>query len=73
MSCYGKVTCLVDEGKVVNVAFLEFSKAFDPVPRSILPDKLSNCGMSGFTVLWVKNWLKGRAQCIVVNGATSGW
>ena len=22
---------------------------------------------------WVKNWLKGRAQRVVVNGATSGW
>ncbi|PKU43369.1 rna-directed dna polymerase from mobile element jockey-like [Limosa lapponica baueri] len=24
-------------------------------------------------VRWVKNWLKGRAQRVVVNGATSGW
>ncbi|GAB0208768.1 hypothetical protein GRJ2_003342500 [Grus japonensis] len=67
------VTCLVDEGKVVDVVFLDFSKAFDTVPHSILLDKLSNCGMSGFTVRWVKNWLKGRAQRVVVNGATSGW
>ncbi|PKU38724.1 rna-directed dna polymerase from mobile element jockey-like [Limosa lapponica baueri] len=29
--------------------------------------------MSGFMVHWVKNWLKGRAQRVVVNGATSGW
>ncbi|KAK4827179.1 hypothetical protein QYF61_015141 [Mycteria americana] len=56
------VTHLVDEGKVVDVVFLDFSKAFDTVPHSILLDKLSNCGMSGFTVCWVKNWLKGRAQ-----------
>ncbi|GAB0208399.1 mitochondrial enolase superfamily member 1 [Grus japonensis] len=73
ISFYDKVTCLVDEGKVVDVVFLDFSKAFDTVPHSILPDKLSNCGMSGFTVCWVKNWLKGRAQRVVVNGATSGW
>ncbi|KAK4810481.1 hypothetical protein QYF61_004261 [Mycteria americana] len=49
-----------------------FSKAFDTVPRSILLDKLSNCGMSRYTVRWVKNWLKGRPQRVVVNGATSG-
>ena len=24
-------------------------------------------------VRWVKNWLKGRAQRVAVNGATSGW
>ncbi|KAK4823652.1 hypothetical protein QYF61_005004 [Mycteria americana] len=68
-----KVTHLVDEGKVVDVVFLDFSKAFDTVPDSILLDKLSNCGTSRFTVHWVKNWLKGRAQRVVVNVATSGW
>ncbi|PKU38893.1 rna-directed dna polymerase from mobile element jockey-like [Limosa lapponica baueri] len=29
--------------------------------------------MSGFTVRWVKNSLKSRAQRVVVNGATRGW
>ncbi|KAK4826204.1 hypothetical protein QYF61_006148 [Mycteria americana] len=49
-----------------------FSNLYDSVIL-ILLDKLSNCGMSGFMVRWVKNWLKGRAQRVVVNGATSGW
>jgi len=60
--CYDKVTCLLGERKEVDVFCLYFSKAFDTVPHSILMDKLSNCGMSGFTVRWVKNWMKGRAQ-----------
>ncbi|KAK4829364.1 hypothetical protein QYF61_003291 [Mycteria americana] len=29
--------------------------------------------MSRFAVRWVKNWLKGRAQRVLMNGATSGW
>ena len=29
--------------------------------------------MNGFTARWAKNCLKGRAQRVVVNGATSGW
>ncbi|KAK4811088.1 hypothetical protein QYF61_016374 [Mycteria americana] len=62
----------VDEGKVVDVVFLDFSKAFDAVPHSILLDKLSNWDMSRYTVRWVNNWLKGRAQRVVLNGATSG-
>ncbi|KAK4806195.1 hypothetical protein QYF61_001118 [Mycteria americana] len=68
ISFHDMATHLVDEGKAVDVVFLDFSKAFDTVPRSILLDKLSNCGMSRFTVLWVKNWLEGRAQRVVVNG-----
>jgi len=71
ISFYDKVTCLVDEGKAVNV-FLDFSKAFGTVPYSILLDKLSCCRMISFMVCWVKNWLKGRAHRVVVHRATSG-
>ena len=71
ISFYGNVTCPVDEGKVVDVVFL--SKAFDTVPHSILLHNLSNCEMSRFMAHCVKSWLKGRAQRVAVNGATSGW
>jgi len=63
----------VDEGKAVDVVFLDINKAFDTVPHSTLLDKMSCSGMNGFMVCWVKNWLKGTAQGVVVNGATSGW
>jgi len=35
---YDQVTHLVDEGKAVDVVHLDFSKAFDAVSHSILPD-----------------------------------
>ena len=72
ISSYGKITHLGDEGKVVDVVFWDFSKAFDTVPHGVLLNKLSNSEMSRYTVRWMKNWLNSRAQRAVVNVAASG-
>ncbi|KAK4830600.1 hypothetical protein QYF61_012026 [Mycteria americana] len=73
ISFYDKVTHLVDEGKAVDVVYLDFSKAFDMVSHSILLEKLAAHGLDGCTLRWVKNWLDGRAQRVVVNGGKSSW
>ncbi|KAK4823211.1 hypothetical protein QYF61_027358 [Mycteria americana] len=73
ISFYDKVTCLVDEGKAVDVVYLDFSKAFDTVSHSILLEKLAARGLDGRTPRWVKNWLESRAQRVVVNGVYSSW
>jgi len=74
ISFYDQVTRLVDEGKAVDVICLDFSEAFDTVPHSILLEKLAAHGLDGCTLLWIKNWLDGRAQRVVVNGdKSSGW
>jgi len=61
ISFYNQVTCLVDEGTAVDVLCLDFSKAFDTVPHSILLEKLAAHGLDGCTLQWIKNWLNGRA------------
>ncbi|KAK4826381.1 hypothetical protein QYF61_008052 [Mycteria americana] len=71
ISFYDKVTRLVDEGKAVDVVYLDFSKAFDTISHSILLEKLAAHGLDGCTLCWVKNWLDGRAQRVVVNGVYS--
>jgi len=73
ISFYDWVDLLVDEGKAVAVVYLDFSKIFDTVPHSILLEKLAAHGYDGCTLCWIKNWLNGRAQRVVVNGAKSSW
>jgi len=73
ISFHDQVTRLLDEGKAVDVVYLDFSKAFDTVPHSILLKKLAAHGLEGCSLGWIKNWLNGRAQRAVVNGVKSSW
>jgi len=73
ISFYDQATHPVDEGKAVAVVYLDFSKAFDTVPHSILLEKTAAHGFDGCTLCWIKNWLNSRAQRVVVNGAKSSW
>ena len=74
ISFYDRVTCLVDEGKkTVDVVYLDFSNAFDTDCYSILLEKLAAHGLDKYTLCWVKNWLEGWAQRVVVNGDASSW
>ena len=43
------------------------------ISHSILLGKLTACGLDRYTHLWVRNWLEGRAQWVVVNGVKSSW
>ena len=73
ISFYDRVTRLVDERQAVNVVYLDFNKAFDTVPHDILVEKPAAHGLDGYTLHWVKHWLDGRAQRVVVNGVESSW
>ncbi|CAM4557941.1 unnamed protein product [Lepidochelys kempii] len=70
---YDEITGSVDEGKAVDVLFLDFSKAFDTVSHSILVSKLRKYGLDECTIRWVESWLDCRAQQVVINGSMSSW
>uniref|UniRef100_A0A493T7L8 Reverse transcriptase domain-containing protein n=1 Tax=Anas platyrhynchos platyrhynchos TaxID=8840 RepID=A0A493T7L8_ANAPP len=73
ISFYDKVMRWVEEGKAVDMVYLDVSKAFDTVSHSILLKKLAALGLDWRTLRWVRNWLDSRAQRVVVNGVKSSW
>ncbi|CAM4508367.1 unnamed protein product [Lepidochelys kempii] len=70
---YDEITGSVDEGKAVDVLYLDFSKAFDTVSHSILVSKLRKYGLDECTIRWVESWLDCWAQQVVINGSMSSW
>ncbi|CAM4497687.1 unnamed protein product [Lepidochelys kempii] len=70
---YVKITGSVDEGKAVDVLFLDFSKAFDTVSHSILASKLKKYELNEWTIRWIESWLDCRAQRVEISGSMSCW
>lgn len=46
----------VDEGRALDIAYLDFSKAFDAISQNILLGKLKKCGIGQWKVRWIENW-----------------
>ena len=54
--------------KQTDVLVMDFSKAFDKVGHGRLLQKLGHYGVRGKTQRWIRGFLSGRTQEVVVEG-----
>ena len=74
-SCLTQLLIHIDEilenglqGLETDVIYLDFAKAFDKVDHEILIQKLISFGIDGPALAWLRNFLSGRYQTVLVNG-----
>ena len=57
----------------MDVIFPDYAKAFDTVPHIRLGNQIETFGISGDLLAWIKAFLTGRRQRVVVNSTLSPW
>ena len=60
-----------DKNIQIDIAVLDFSKAFDTMPHKRLLGKLSHYGINGPVLCWIGAFLEDRTQNVVVEGKSS--
>lgn len=78
LSCVTQLTEFVydlagalDERFSVDCVFLDFRKAFDTVPHSLLIKKLISYNINPQVISWIQEYLRLRRQFVIVNGMKS--
>ncbi|BHF66423.1 hypothetical protein SprV_0200944000 [Sparganum proliferum] len=64
-------TRALDDRHEVHIAFIDFQKAFDTVPRQRLLHKLKKIGIGGNFLKWIENFLLGRHQVVCIGQGKS--
>ena len=66
-----KIGEYLDKNMQTDIIYLDFAKTFDYADHNILLTKPRAYGVSGQVLNWLKNYLSGRVQRVVVDGAAS--
>ena len=57
----------------IDIAILDFLRAFDTVPHAGLLGKLEHYGIDSKILLWINNFLNNHKQRVVVDGSFSNF
>ena len=71
LSCVNKWSALLDSKKSVDIAYIDFQKAFDSVVHSKLLIKLQNFGIKSFLLNWISSFLSNRTQRVKIKSTIS--
>jgi hypothetical protein len=66
-----KIGLLLDRGEETDVVYLDFAKSFGSVNHALLIRKLRLSGVEDSLLNWIGNYLEGRFQKTVIQGAIS--
>ena len=61
----------VDAGGIMDVVYLDLSKAFDVVSHQVLLNKLRQLGFSRLVMGWIEGFLVGRSMFVSVGSGNS--
>uniref|UniRef100_A0A4W3HMU2 Reverse transcriptase domain-containing protein n=1 Tax=Callorhinchus milii TaxID=7868 RepID=A0A4W3HMU2_CALMI len=67
------ISSKLDKDESVDVAYLDFQKAFNKVPHKRLVQKIRAHGIGGSILTSNGKWLTGRKQRVGINGSFSDW
>ena len=68
---YNQIIESLEQGKVHDVVYLDFSKAFDTVDRYILAQHMKKAGIQGKAATWIFRFLDGRSQQVITDNLIS--
>ena len=68
---FDKILSLLEDGKIVDVIYLDFAKAFDKVDIGLTLKKLHKLGIKGKLGAWLRSFLTNRSQQVIVDGMKS--
>ena len=71
LECVNDWTMAINNSYRTDVAYIDFSKAFDSVCHSKLLYKLESFGFGGKLLAWIKCYLSNRTQCVKVGNSFS--